>query len=61
MGITASSVITILARWFPGREIDVSRADTGVSTPVFRVQIDDEPLWARLGEKSGVIAPSVRI
>lgn len=53
MGITASSVNAVVARWFPNREIDVSRAETGVSTPVFRVIINGDILWVRLGEDPG--------
>lgn len=42
-----------MARWFPRAHITISRPRTGVSTPVFRVGIDEETFWARLGEESG--------
>lgn len=47
------SIVAVVARWFPNREIDVSLAETGMSTPVFRVLIDEEVLWVRLGEEPG--------
>lgn len=44
------SIIAVVARWFPNCEIDVSLAETGISTPVFRVLIQGEIFWVRLGE-----------
>lgn len=42
-----------MTRWFPHARITISRPGTGVSTPVFRVGIDEEAFWARLGEEPG--------
>lgn len=53
MGVVASSAVTVVSRWFPDSEIHISPANTGASTPVFRVQVNDKPFWVRLGEKSG--------
>lgn len=47
------SVRAVMARWFPDAVITISRPETGVSTPVFRVRIDGDTYWARLGEDAG--------
>jgi aminoglycoside phosphotransferase (APT) family kinase protein len=46
-------VRAVLARWFPDWECVISRAEAGVSTPVFRVLVGDESSWVRLGEEPG--------
>lgn len=43
----------VVARWFPHGEISIFRAESGVSTPVFRVLVSDKPFWVRLGEEPG--------
>lgn len=43
----------MLARWFPHARVTIVRAGMGASTPVFRVRVDDEIYWARLGEEPG--------
>lgn len=53
MPMDALRMRAVLERWFPGQDISVSRAGTGVSTPVFRVRMDSETFWARLGEEPG--------
>lgn len=51
--MNADRVRAVLVRWFPHREISISRAEGGVSTPVFRVLVGDEQFWMRLGEDPG--------
>lgn len=57
MGITSESVIAVVARWFPNREIHICHAGTGVEMPVFRLLVDEEPFWVHLGEGPGFIVP----
>jgi aminoglycoside phosphotransferase (APT) family kinase protein len=51
MTVDAGAVQSVIERWFPGATIAVTRAQSGVSTPVFRVDVDGETMWARLGEE----------
>jgi aminoglycoside phosphotransferase (APT) family kinase protein len=46
-------VHAVLARWFPERAVTITQAGTGVSTPVFAVEVDDGMYYARLGEEPG--------
>lgn len=53
MTVAAGAVRSVIEGWFPGAMIAVTRARDGVSTPVFRVTVDDDVFWARLGEEPG--------
>lgn len=49
-----ASVHTLLRRWLPNRVIDISRAGSGISTPVYRVDAaTGEVFFLRLAEEAG--------
>jgi len=48
-----TAVRWLLARWFPGAAVAIERMGSGVSTPVYRVTVDGEVHYLRLGEEPG--------
>jgi len=47
------SVRALVRRWFPEGTPRIERMGTGVSTPVYRVALDDGDAFLRLGEEPG--------
>jgi aminoglycoside phosphotransferase (APT) family kinase protein len=53
MSVSADAVQSVIDAWFPNSAVVVTRAMDGVSTPVYRVTVDGDTFWARLGEAPG--------
>ena len=51
--VSSQAVHALLARWYPGRAIAIERMGAGVSTPVYRVTLDGDVSYLRLGEEPG--------
>jgi aminoglycoside phosphotransferase len=47
------AVQALLQRWLPGKCVEISRMGQGVSTPVYRVMVDGDISYLRLGEQPG--------
>ncbi len=52
-GVTSDAVHALLSRWLPNRTITATPAQSGGSTPVYRVKADCEIFFLRLAEEAG--------
>jgi aminoglycoside phosphotransferase (APT) family kinase protein len=51
--VPEAAVRSLLARWFPGQTVALARVGAGASTPVYRVTVEGEVTYLRLGEEPG--------
>lgn len=53
--VTSEAVHALLSRWLPDRAITATRAQSGGSTPVYRVEAGREVFFLRLAEQAGAV------